>query len=124
MASPLLHFVHADDERGAGSLGETQTGKIVGLGAATCKQFNGDVAANPTVQRDYLAWAQGFMSGVLAQAPQGVDEGLDLTPPSVPLQRQAALLREFCSKNQEQSYADAGWPDLCCPIGADDFVYD
>ena len=80
--------------------------KIVGIGAASCVHFNEEIARDPRSERDYFAWAQGFMSGVLAQAPQGVDEGLDLTPPSVSLQKQAAFLREFCSSNQSQNYAE------------------
>ena len=54
---------------------EAPKAKIVGLGAATCQQFNDDVKSNPLVRRDYLAWAQGFMSGVLLSRPPGVDEG-------------------------------------------------
>ena len=42
------------------------------------------------------------MSGVLAQAPPVVDEGLDLNPPSLALPAQAAFPREYCSKNQDQ----------------------
>ena len=54
--------------------------KIVGIGAASCAHFNEEIARDPRSERDYFAWAQGFMSGVLAQAPLGVDEGLDLDP--------------------------------------------
>ena len=85
---------------GAGSLGETRTGKIVGLGAATCKQFNGDVAANPTVQRDYLAWAQGFMSAIILSRPPGVDERLDLSPPTFDLIAQLHFLKDYCARNE------------------------
>jgi hypothetical protein len=84
-----------------------ETAKIVGLGAATCALFNQEIRENPMLQRDYFAWAQGFMSGALIRAPQGVDEGLDLTPPSFPLHEQADFLRSFCTKNQDQDYMDA-----------------
>ena len=40
---------------------------IVGSGATTCQRFNDDVRSNPLVRRDYLAWAQGFMSGIFAE---------------------------------------------------------
>ena len=60
--------------------GEARTARIVGLGAATCSQFMADVAANPPMRRDYLAWAQGFMSGIILSRPPGVDQGLDLGP--------------------------------------------
>jgi hypothetical protein len=43
--------------------------KIVGLGAATRRQFSDDVKSNPLLRRDYLAWAQGFMSGILSSRP-------------------------------------------------------
>ena len=84
-----------------------QTVKIVGIGASSCAQFTREIGPNSSTERDYFAWAQGFMSGVLAQAPLGVDEGLDLDPPSLALPAQAAFLREYCSKNQDHSYADA-----------------
>ena len=81
--------------------------KVVGIGASSCAQFNEEIARSPSAERDYFAWAQGFMSGVLLRAPTGQDEKLDLTPPSFPLRQQAAFLRLFCSKNTSQSYADA-----------------
>ena len=59
------------------------------------------------VLRDYLAWAQGFMSGALMRAPPGVDEGLDLLPPTLPLTAQAAFLRAFCREHPERDYMDA-----------------
>lgn len=86
---------------------QAQTAKIVGIGAATCARFNQEIASTPPVERDYLAWAQGFMSGALIRAPQGVDEGLDLTPPSFPLRDQAEFLRSFCAQHPDQDYMDA-----------------
>ena len=44
-------------------------GKVVGLGTATCQRFNDDVKSNAILRRDYMAWAQGFMSGMLASQP-------------------------------------------------------
>lgn len=38
---------------------------MVGIGAATCAQFNEETTSKPPVERDYVAWAQGFMSGFL-----------------------------------------------------------
>jgi hypothetical protein len=57
---------------------EARTARIVGLGAATCRKFTADAATDPQVRRDYLAWAQGFMSGIILSRPPGVDVGLDL----------------------------------------------
>jgi len=59
---------------------EPQTARIVGLGATPCLQFNEDIRLNPSLQRDYLAWGQGYMSGILVSRPPGVDQGLNLNP--------------------------------------------
>ncbi|AWN42566.1 hypothetical protein [Methylobacterium durans] len=84
-----------------------ETVKIVGLGASTCDRFNKEIVGSPLIERDYFAWAQGFMSGALMRAPPGVDEGLDLSPPSVPLESQADFLRSFCAEKPDQDYMDA-----------------
>jgi hypothetical protein len=84
----------------------TQTANIVGLGAATCGVFSSDVQQNFYIQRDYFAWAQGFMSGILMRAPAGNDEGLQLNPPEFSLQKQVEFLREFCAKNPDKDYSD------------------
>ncbi len=68
--------------------------RIVGLGATTCQRFNDDVRSNPSVRRDYLAWAQGFMSGVLLSRPPGIDEGLDLAPATFDLIGQLHFLED------------------------------
>lgn len=81
--------------------------KIVGLGATSCLQFTADVERSPAVQRDYLAWAQGFMSGILLSQPSGVDDGLDLNPQSFGLLRQLEFLREHCAKNPPAGFSDA-----------------
>jgi hypothetical protein len=83
------------------------TSKIVGLGAATCVQFTNDVSANPTIQRDYLAWAQGFMSAILLTRPPGTDEGLDLNPSTFPLLKQLEFLRDRCMREPSTDFADA-----------------
>jgi hypothetical protein len=84
-----------------------QSAKIVGLGATGCSQFTGDIRQNPNLQRDYLAWAQGYMSGLLQRAPSGVDEGLDLLPPTLPLLKQLQSLRDYCSGNPSKDFSDA-----------------
>jgi hypothetical protein len=73
--------------------------RIVGLGATTCQRFNDDVKSNPLVRRDYLAWAQGFMSGILLSRLAGVDEGLDLNPTTFDLVNQLHYLEDHCAKN-------------------------
>jgi hypothetical protein len=79
---------------------------VVGLGAATCQQFNDDVRSNPLILRDYLAWAQGFMSGILSSRPPGVDEGLDLAPSTFPLMRQLDFLGDYCARNASLDFSD------------------
>jgi hypothetical protein len=86
---------------------EAPKARIVGLGAATCRQFNDDVKTNPLVRRDYLAWAQGFMSGILLSRPPGVDEGLDLNPPSFGLINQLQFVEDQCVKNPSLDFSDA-----------------
>lgn len=86
---------------------QAETAKIVGIGASSCNRFNREIRETPALQRDYFAWAQGFMSGALIRAPEGVDAGLDLTPPSFPLEEQVEFLRTFCAKNQDQDFMDA-----------------
>ena len=86
---------------------EASKGTIVGLGATTCGQFNADVKLNPGVRRDYLAWAQGYMSGILVGRPPGVDEGLDLSPPTFALINQLQFLEDHCARNESADFADA-----------------
>ena len=86
---------------------QAQTAKIVGLGATTCQRFSDDVKANPAVRRDYLAWAQGFMSGIISSRPPGVDEGLDLAPVSFDLIKQLHYLEDYCARNVSLDFSDA-----------------
>ena len=86
---------------------EGRTAKIVGLGASTCKQFNGDVVSNPMVRREYLAWAQGFMSGIILSRPPGVDEGLDLNPATFDLITQLRFLEDLCARNEALDFSEA-----------------
>jgi hypothetical protein len=72
---------------------------IVGLDATTCRQFNEDVRSSPSIRRDYLAWAQGFMSGILLGRPPGVDEGLDLNPATFDRADQMHFLEDHCDQN-------------------------
>jgi hypothetical protein len=85
---------------------KTLTVRIVGLGATTCQRFNEDVRSNPSVQRDYLAWAQGFMSGILLSRPPGVDEDLDLNPATFDLVNQLHFLEAHCGRNGSLDFSD------------------
>lgn len=88
-------------------LAERPTAKIVGLGAASCAKFLNDARTTPAVQRDYLAWAQGFMSGILLSRSAGIDEQLDLLPPAFPLLEQLRFLHEQCTASPDLSFSDA-----------------
>jgi len=59
------------------------------------------------VERDYLAWAQGYMSGILVSRPPGVDQGLDLNPASFDMSNQLRFLRDYCRKSASANFADA-----------------
>lgn len=81
--------------------------KIVGIGAATCETFVREAVATPQVQRDYLAWMQGYMSGIMIGRPAGLDEGIDLAPKSFPLRQQLDFVRAYCLQSPAASFADA-----------------
>lgn len=100
-----IAFVVADAERAL--LAEAPKANIVGLGAAACQQFNDDIKSNPLIRRDYLAWAQGFMSGILLSRPPGVDAGLDLNPATFGLINQLHFLGNHCAKNTSVDFSDA-----------------
>lgn len=86
---------------------EARTARIVGLGAATCRQFTADAATDPQVRKDYLAWAQGFMSGIILSRPPGVDEGLDLNPPTFGLADQLRFLEDRCARDTSVDFSTA-----------------
>jgi hypothetical protein len=81
--------------------------KIVGVGSTSCRQFLLESRTTPTAQRDYLTWAQGFMSAVLLSRPAGVDEALDLNPPAFPIREQLAFLHDACEVAPATNFSDA-----------------
>ncbi len=81
--------------------------KVVGVGASTCQQYLSEVRDNLALEREYISWAQGYMSGLLIRAPAGVDESLDLNPPGYPLLRQAEYLRNFCATQPKADFPEA-----------------
>lgn len=84
-----------------------QKQKIVGLGATSCNGFMADATRKSSIQRDYLAWAQGYMSAILLTRPGTIDNGLDLAPSTFPLLKQLEFLRNFCAKHPDQTFPDA-----------------
>jgi hypothetical protein len=91
---------------GGAAKAEALTRNIVGLGATTCERFIADIRADPSIGRDYLAWAQGFMSGILLGRPPGIDDGLDLNPASFNLLAQLKYLEEYCASNAAKDFGD------------------
>lgn len=81
--------------------------KIVGIGATSCGSFVEQAKANPSSQRQYLAWMQGYMSGIVIARPIGVDEGIDLNPKTFPLAQQIKFIRDYCLNAPIDSFADA-----------------
>lgn len=102
----VLLIVAIAVDAGQGLQAEVRKATIVGLGAATCQQFSDDVKSNPNVRRDYLAWVQGYMSGILVGRPPGIDEGLQLNPPIFGLVHQLRFLEEQCAQNTSQDFSD------------------
>ncbi|WP_454633528.1 OpgC domain-containing protein [Bradyrhizobium cenepequi] len=86
---------------------ETPKATIVGLGATTCRRFKEDIKSDPSIRKAYLAWTQGFMSGILSRRPPGVDEGLDLNPATFGLLNQLRFLEDLCAKNSSWDFSDA-----------------
>ncbi|MBN8958735.1 MAG: hypothetical protein J0H17_19540 [Rhizobiales bacterium] len=81
--------------------------KIIGIGATTCRQFVHDATTTPATQRQYLAWLQGYLSGIVIGRPAGVDEGIDLIPEDFPLSAQLKFVRDYCLSVPSASFADA-----------------
>lgn len=106
LAVVVLTMVALATDTALGVRAQPLKATIVGLGAATCQQFNDDVRSNPLIRRDYLAWAQGFISGILSSRPPGVDEGLDLAPTTFPAMRQLDFLGDYCARNASLDFSD------------------
>ncbi len=83
-----------------------QTVKIVGIGASSCQYFLRETNGKPEAEKNFFAWAQGYMSGLLLRAPPGKDEDLDLAPDAYPLLKQAEFLRSFCTRNPDADFSD------------------
>lgn len=85
---------------------EAQSVKIVGIGASSCRSFLQQTTGKPEIEKNFFAWAQGYMSGLLLRAPPGKDEDLDLAPDVYPLLKQAEFLRSFCTRNPDSDFSD------------------
>ena len=86
---------------------ENATGKIVGHGAVSCEKFLAELVSNPNAGLIYLAWAQGYMSAILLTRPPGVDEGLDINPPSFRIDKQMEFAIAECRAMPQRTFSDA-----------------
>lgn len=82
---------------------------IVGTGAVPCSRYLADVQGAPMQEREYFAWAQGYMSGLLMRSPAG--EHVDLRHKLLPLLSQVAFVRSYCQANPEKDFVE-GVQDL------------
>ncbi len=78
-----------------------------GIGAASCQKFALDYNRNPHLEEQYFIWAQGYMSAITMMAPGGIDDDLNLLPPSHPKESQMAVLRSVCYARPSGSYGAA-----------------
>lgn len=79
--------------------------EIVGLGASSCSQYLQEIDGNLPIEREYISWALGYMSGLLMRAPVG--EIVQLRNPRLPLLKQAAFLRAYCASHPSIAVSDA-----------------
>ncbi|UZF90934.1 hypothetical protein [Bosea sp. NBC_00550] len=85
---------------------QAQLVAVVGTGTAKCSQFNDSIVVRVEEEREYFAWAQGYMSGVLIGAPPNVDDNLLLIPEGFPIAAQMNFMRSFCKNRPSSSYSD------------------
>lgn len=81
--------------------------KIVGIGAASCQEFVQESASDPKSERNYLAWMQGYMSGIVIGRPPKTNEGIDLNPKEFTLKAQLTFLRNYCLSAPSAPFAEA-----------------
>lgn len=91
---------------GSRALAESDA-KIAGLGSVTCQRFLDDKKSNAILRRDYMAWAQGFLSGMRVSQAAGIDDQLNLSPVTYDLVNQLHFLEDHCQRNAKQTYSDA-----------------
>ncbi len=78
-----------------------------GPGATSCLKFALNYNRNPPSEEQYFIWAQGYMSAIIMMAPSGLDDDLDLLPPSYPKESQMAWIRSVCVQDPQRSYSHA-----------------
>lgn len=61
------------------------------------------------MEREYFAWGQGYMSGLLMRSPAG--EYVDLRHQTMPYPKQVVFVRSYCQSNRASTY-DQGFLEL------------
>ena len=89
------------------AFGQAPFVRIVGPGAVRCSRFIADVARDPRQEREYFAWAQGVMSGLLLRAPTPAEADVDLLPPGFGVEAQMNFLQANCKQDADQGFTDA-----------------
>jgi hypothetical protein len=79
----------------------------VGIGATSCQKFALNYNRDPALEEQYFIWAQGYMSAIAMMATDGIDDDLNLLPPSHPKESQMAVLRSVCYARPSGSYGAA-----------------
>jgi hypothetical protein len=106
----LIHLILAASTlllvTGSMALAESDA-KITGLGSVTCQRFLDDKKSNAILRRDYMAWAQGFLSGIRVSQAAGIDDQLNLSPVTYDLVNQLHFLEDYCERNAKQLYSNA-----------------
>ncbi len=79
----------------------------VGAGSRSCAQFARDYTASPEIMEGlYFTWAQGYLTG-FSFASGGVDQSVDLMPPSRGESWQKSFIREYCQSHPLSPYSEA-----------------
>lgn len=84
---------------------QIKTSREAGVGAIACSQFTADIARDPNMEKDYLSWAQGFMSSFnLLMLSEG-SMSRDLSGTSVDEQR--SYIKQYCGTHPGEEYSVA-----------------
>jgi hypothetical protein len=81
--------------------------KLVGHGAVKCDRFTADVDEDVQNIRPYLAWGQGYMSGIIFFAPPGENEKVDIGATHLPVLDQIQFLETYCRDSPKAEFSEA-----------------
>jgi hypothetical protein len=79
---------------------------IAGHGSGTCGDFGRDYTKwGQTIELNYYAWAQGYMSAI--QTPRPESDRVNLLPSAFHIEEQMRFIRNFCANNPLRAYDEA-----------------